>query len=271
MFTRHQRSAFTAASVLLLLSGCHNSRSDFEPYGKTFYLDGAGGLGFGTSAVPEGLRRAGYLGDCEVFDWSTTKNPLLDQVDPLGFNKMHAKTLAHKIRAYRQKFPKQEVNVIALSAGTGVTVWALERLNGKYRVNNVFLLGSSLASSYDMRLALKSVKGEVYVYHSPHDAILAVVPMIGTVDGKLGAKVAGLVGLRGRPTRSNKIVNIGWEKKWERLGWNGGHTDCIGRTFVQYEIARKLMGLAQPPEEILPDEVATETAGVGGAPAGEAK
>ena len=230
----------SAALAVVTASGCSTAHPILEPYGKTYYLDGAGGWGFGRRDVPEGLRRGDYRGDCEVFDWSTTRIPLLDQVDPLGLNKLSARSLARRIKAYKQKYPDNHVNIIALSAGTGVVVWALERLKGEYKVNNVFFVGSSLAHSYDMDRALKSVGGKVHVYHSPRDLILPWVKLFGTVDGRVGSRVAGQLGLRIKESYRGKVVNIGWEKKWERLGWSGGHTDCVGRSFVQYEIARRL-------------------------------
>ena len=232
--------ALGAVLAVAVAGGCSSSHAILEPYGKTYYLDGAGGWGFGRRDVPEGLRRGRYRGDCEIFDWSVTRNPLLDQVDLLGLNKLAARSLANRIKGYKQKYPDNHVNIIALSAGTGVTVWALEYLKGEYKVNNVFFVASSLAYSYDMDQALRSVEGKVYVYHSPRDMILPWVKLFGTVDGRLGARVAGQLGLRIKESYRGKVVNIGWEKKWERLGWSGGHTDCVGRPFVQYEIARRL-------------------------------
>lgn len=239
------------ALLLATASGCQTSNPMFEPHGKVFYLDGAGGWGYGVQEVPEGLRRGGYTGDCEVFDWSATRIPLLDQVDPLGVNKLSATALAKRIAEYKKRFPRQEVNIVALSAGTGVAVWALEKLKGRFKVNNLFLLGSSLSSSYDIRPALASVKGHVYVYHSENDAMLQFVKTIGTVDKRLYVPVAGLVGLQGKGSDSHKVVNIGWNRKWDRLGWRGGHTDCVGRSFVQYEIARKLMQGARSDEALI--------------------
>ena len=265
--TNPQWWVLSAALAVVTASGCSTAHPILEPYGKTYYLDGAGGWGFGRRDVPEGLRRGEYRGDCEVFDWSTTRIPLLDQVDPLGLNKLSARSLARRIEAYKQKYPDNHVNIIALSAGTGVVVWALERLKGEYKVNNVFFVGSSLAHSYDMDRALKSVEGKVYVYHSPRDLILPWVKLLGTVDGRLGSKVAGQLGLRIKESYGGKVVNIGWEKKWERLGWAGGHTDCVGRSFVQYEIARRLQ--TEPrrtPGEEKPAAVAGQSAGQDPAP-----
>lgn len=230
-----------AVCALSLAAGCSASHPVLEPYGKTFYLDGAGGWRFGRRDVPEGLRRAGYRGDCEVFEWSTTRIPLLDHIDPFGANKLWARALARRIKAYKQKYPNNSVNLIALSAGSGVAVWALELLDGEYQVNNVVFVASSLSHDYNMDRALLSVAGKVYVYHSTRDAILPLAWVIGTVDGRVGAQIAGQVGLRDKESYGGKVVNIKWEKKWERLGWHGGHTDCVRRPFVQYEIANRLM------------------------------
>ena len=157
--------------------------------------------------------------------------------------------MAGKIQSYKRRHPDQEVNLIALSAGTGVVVWALERLKGRCQVDNVFLLASSLSSNYNMTKALPSVKGKIYVYYSRNDGMLNIIPWVGmsTVDGKLFAKTAGQAGLRGRGAKSGKIVNIGWEPKWGKVSWQGGHTDCVRRDFVQHELAPKLMGRRLPP------------------------
>jgi hypothetical protein len=230
-----------------LLGGCHGADKTIEPFGKVYYLDGSGNWGFGTKAVPKGLRRAGYPGDCEVFNWSLTLNPALDQMNVIGA-KVSAKELANRITKYHEEYPHQEINIIALSAGTGVATWALEHLGGQPRVNNVFFLGSSLSNSYDMRDALKSVSGQVYNYYSHLDHLLTFVQIsgLGTIDRKLGVKSAGQVGFKGQGCDDAKLVNIGWQDRWGRLGWHGAHTDYVNRQFIQYEIARKLMHSRSP-------------------------
>ena len=62
-----------------LLSGCGgllgNSKGSmptyFERYGKVYYLDGAGNLGYGQDTVPKALRVAGFKGDIEIFQWTS--------------------------------------------------------------------------------------------------------------------------------------------------------------------------------------------------------
>lgn len=271
-----------SALVVLLLSstalgaGCNRSSARRERFGKTYYLDGSGNLGFGTSDVRVGLYRAGYKGDCEIFNWSHTLSPVLDQINILGA-RAEARRLARSIEEYKDRHPDRAVNAIGLSAGTGIIAWALEYLKPGYEVDNVFFLGSSLSARYDVRKMLKSVRGKVYVYYSPKDQILAAVQIfgIGTIDRKWATKAAGQVGLRGRRgKRYQKIVNYGWSPKWRRMGWDGGHTDCVRRRFVQFEIGPKIIGYIPgtnsgpdeepdpntPPDEDTPVEASPEAA-----------
>ncbi|MCG3136629.1 MAG: hypothetical protein HJJLKODD_00464 [Phycisphaerae bacterium] len=244
----HHRLMFGLFILLGVVSGSGCSQFTQRPdpvaekQGKTYYLDGAGNWGFGTHDVPEGLHLAGYPGDVEVFRWSYTYVPMLDQINTPGA-KAKARQLARKIRQYKEDHPDQEVNIVALSAGSGVAIWALEYLAGTEQVNHVFLLSSSLSSQYDLRMALRSIKGRVYVYYSARDAILKSVEVIGlgTIDQKRGVQAAGQVGLMGRGMESGRIINIGWRSRWENLGWYGRHADCVNTVFVQHEIAPKLM------------------------------
>lgn len=226
---------------LLLLGGCGGPDRKAEPFGKTYYLDGAGNWGFGTSEVPRGLRKAGYRGDVEIFHWSVTFNPLLDQINLLGSAERAGKTLAKRIKAYKKRYPYSVVNIIALSAGTGVAVWACEQLDDRSSIDNMVFLGSSLSRGYNVARALQHVKRKVYVYHSPHDAILGLFANIGTIDHKIGAVCVGQQGLIPPPGMAHKVVNTPWSQGWRSYGWNGGHTDCTRERFVRYEIARRIL------------------------------
>ena len=250
----------TVAVLLLsivVVSGCSNYRKPnrWERYGKIYYLDGAGNLGYGQDTVPRGLRAAGYRGDFEPFIWTTFTGPLADQI--IGINaRAKANDLAKKIIHYRRRFPKTTVDIIGLSAGTGVTVWAVENLPAGMMVDNLVLLGSSLSSNYDMVKCLRHIRGKVYVMYSSRDAILTgFVPITGTMDGSHFVQPAGLVGFRPpsgagatiRKLYREKIVNIPWRPSFARLGYAGGHTDGTSYRFVKYFIAPKLLHIGYIP------------------------
>ncbi len=231
----------------LALSGCgytEGAGSIFDApgdeHGKTYYLDGAGNWGFGLRDVPVGLKAAGYRGNVEAYIWTSSFNPAVDQVN-IGMNKLRAAILTGKIENYLRSHPGNNVNIIALSAGTGIAVWAVEGLKPPYKANNLILLGSSLSANYDMRKALANIKGKVYVYYSPHDEVLGgAVRAIGTVD-RGGTESAGLGGLHPPGGTRGKIVNIGWRPKYERFGWTGSHTDATAEPFVRQFIARHIV------------------------------
>ena len=218
----------------MAVAGCHTG-GGAERYGKTYYLDGAGNWGWGTSGVVEGLRQAGYPGDVEPFPWTTSLVPLLDQVNPIGA-KLRAGSLADKIAQYRKEYPNTQVNLIGRSA-----VQTAERLPDEVKIDNVILLGASMSHKYDVSEALKHMRGKIYVYYSPNDGFLAPVKLLGTVDGKYGVSSAGQVGLAAPPGMEHRVVNIGWSPEWVKYGWTGGHLECAQPEFVRTQIVRHVM------------------------------
>ena len=155
-------------------------------------------------------RAAGYQGDVEQVMWTTSFNPLIDQINILGA-KAAARGLADKITRYKKKYPSAKVHIVALSAGTGVAVWACEILDANTKVDNLVLLGSSLSNTYDMRRALAHINGRVFVYYSSRDAVLQTVEVVGTIDRKTGVKSrrSGRPALAGRGQRQDRPTSGG--------------------------------------------------------------
>jgi len=156
--------SFFFMSLLLgtmFCAGCLSStnyRTPADQYGRTYYIDGAGNWGFGVADVLQGLHDAGYQGHIINYRWSPTFNPALDQTIGRPAARASGRELGQQINEYLQDFPDNEVNIIALSAGTGVAVWACENLSDNFQVHNVIMLGSSLSSDYDMRKAMDHIK-----------------------------------------------------------------------------------------------------------------
>jgi hypothetical protein len=213
-----------------------------DALGRTYYIDGAGNWGYGVVEVRDGLRKAGYRGNVINYRWSPTFNPALDQTIGRPVARQKGRQLGREITEYLRRYPDRQVNIIALSAGTGVAVWACEALQPPAKVNNLVLLGSSLSSNYDMTRALANIAGSVWVYHSRSDQILVgPVRALGTIDGKVGVDAAGLVGLRPPAGDQRKIHNIGWSSRFERYGWSGAHTDATSEPFIRQVIARHIL------------------------------
>lgn len=242
--------------VLGTAAGCADPK---ERFGRTWYIDGAGNWGFGVAEVPAGLYDRGYRGAVSNHRWSLTFNPILDQT--LRFiAKGSGEQLGAAITEYLKTHPDVDANIIALSAGTGVGIWAIENVKPPYKVNNFFMLGSSLSSRYDARKALRNMKGNIYVYYAPSDPVLqGPVRSLGTIDGTFDDS-AGLVGLRGAGASSGRIQNVAWSRRYVKDGWTGGHTDCTSRRFVREVIAKHIVRGGPPPKSASTVPAKTEAA-----------
>lgn len=218
--------------------------------GVTYYVGGAGPVGHvGSLDVPLGLQDAGYRGRVHVFTWQGLTHAG-DQID-LSKNRERGAELAELIRRDRFLYPHARLNVIALSAGTGVATFALEFLPERIQVDTVVFLGCSLSSRYDLTRALKRVRRGLYCVHSPEDRILGdVVWYTGTVDrSSASGGVAGLVGFVNpredfieTGNQYAKLRNIPYRPEFARSGYLGGHLDCVSRSFVRDYIAGLILG-----------------------------
>ncbi len=224
---------------LLLSFGCQPGKKA-AIHGITIYLDGAGNWGGGAEEIRHGLRSAGYKGLVEQFIWTTSFNPLVDQLNTVAA-RLRADALSGRIEEYRRLYPETHIHLIALSAGTGVATWAVEAVNEETKIDNLILLGASLSHDYDMTRALAHMNGKIYVYHSPHDSVLEKVRVIGTIDGKRGVDSIGYVGLTAPVGLEDRVVNTAWSRDWLRYGWTGAHSDCTNAVFIQKEISRHII------------------------------
>ncbi len=222
-----------------------------ERNGLTIYVGGAGPIGHvGSLDIPLGLQDAGYDGYVKVFAWQGLTHAG-DQMN-LSKNREKASELAAEIRDYARQHPGKKINIIALSAGTGIAAFALEFLPERIQVQNVVFLGCSLSTHYDLTRALRRVRGGLYCVYSPTDGILKdVVWYTGTVDRSKGsAGIAGLEGF-GRPSTTAsdmarqyaKVHNIAYRSEFAGAGYRGGHIDCTSREFVANYLAGTLMGI----------------------------
>lgn len=253
-------------SILLMasaLSGCVSAFGPQAEHGITFYCPGVANADLGDAGIRAGLEEAGYRGQVARMTWSVSFNPVIDQTVRV-IAQQGGKRLADYIQEYLDKYPGQPVNVVGLSAGTGVAIWALEALKPQYKVDNVVLISSSLSHNYDVSPALRRVSGKIYNYYSPIDAVLAgPMKVFGSIDGVFLEDAAGAVGIRVPPGADGRVVNIAWRAEFEKFGYYGGHGDGTNAEFVRYEIAPHLVKpLDEPPETALARQAALVPPGV---------
>ncbi len=225
--------------------------------GKTYYLGGAGPFGHvGSFDVPEGLRQGGYRGAIEVVPWQSWIGwTIRDQIDRQR-NEAQAQRLADEMLAYMRDFPGRPVNVIALSAGTGIATWAIEKLPPGTRLNNVVFFASSLSRTYDLSRMLSRLDGRLYSFYSPADPILRyAVPIAGSVDREfVGSGVGGLSGFSPPPNAdrreielyNDRLRNMPWRRGYSRYDYDGNHTDATSTAFVRRIVTPLVARVGRP-------------------------
>jgi len=210
--------------------------------GRTYFVGGAGSVGnvVGTIDVPKGLRDARYRGSIEVFGWQSALGGTLRDMLDRGRNEAEARRLAERIENYLDQYPGRRVNIIALSAGTGIATWALESLAPKYHVGSVVFLGSAMSREYDLGPALRAINGHLYVFCSERDPLLKYgVLLTGSVDREF----TGAAGLHGfelpsgaseqtRRAYADKLRLCPYKAEYADFGYNGGHTDSTSPKFI---------------------------------------
>jgi hypothetical protein len=242
-----------ACLLLLGAGGCATTapdRAQRVQRGYVYYLDGAGGGGGlrnWAGGVRHGLLSAGYDGAGEMFSWETGLGVLADQTASNEYKRGKAARLAKKMVEYRQQHPQVPITMIGLSAGTVISVFALEALPSDLMVENVFLLSGSLSATHDLTQALRHVRGKVYVSTSQRDIVLGgLLPFAGTADRDSGTTAT--IGVEGpslppgasaetRQLYRSKLVVVPWRSEFARYGNSGGHTDTVSAAFIERYVA----------------------------------
>ena len=210
--------------------------------GRIYFVGGAGSVGnvVGTIDVPRGLRQAGYRGSIEVFGWQSVVGGTLRDLMDRPRNEGEARRLAKRIQDYLDQHPGRRVDIIALSAGTGITAWALESLPPDYRVGTVVFLGSALSRTYDLSPALCRIDGHLYAFYSDRDPLLKFgLALTGSVDREF-AGAAGLYGFAPPPeadesarrTYREKLRTRPYRSDYANHGYFGLHADSTSPAFV---------------------------------------
>ena len=244
-----------AAALLAGAAGCHRvnyTRDDRYEEGLVVCLSGAGGMMGETERIREGLNAGGVGRAIEVFEWSGG-GVLTDQTD-VEANRRKAHRLATRIEGYTRSHPGRPVHLVGVSAGTGLVVWALERLSEGCEATGAVLIASSLDTKYDLTGALSHVADRVYSFNSVADPVLVWgVTWAGTVD-RGGGIAGGLVGFsppdsaseQTRALYKEKLREISWWPGDVVLGHLGDHLGATNPTYVKTKIAPIILGKEIP-------------------------
>ena len=209
------------------------------------HLPGIGGEMHIDHSFINGLKDAGWDGTMTIYDW-TEKDPGLDALVNRRRNEREAQTVSGMIEEKLRHDPKLQITLTSHSGGTGIAVWALEKLPDDLKVQTLVLLASALSPDYDLSKALKHVRGNAYVFYSENDALVLGVgtKMFGTIDGKKVVS-GGLTGFTppadADKQQYEKLAQFAYDKGWMAFGNIGNHVGCMSRPFAHNIVAPMLI------------------------------
>jgi pimeloyl-ACP methyl ester carboxylesterase len=235
--------------ALLAVAGCNHHNAAEQnvlaaapepapaPRPYLLHLPGIGGPRSIDQTLTEGLVQGGMDVDLEVYDW-TASDAGLSALYARQRHDHEADVVAQKIAQRYRADPRTRIYLSGHSGGTGIALWALERLPEDVKVESLLLLASAMSPAYDLSPALRHVRGKAYALHSPYDPVLGVgTRMFGTIDG-IKTDAAGRVGFAmprnaDDPRQYEKLVSIAYDPSWIRLSHLGDHIGPMMRPFAR--------------------------------------
>lgn len=221
-------------------------------FSKTWllHLPGIGGEMRIDRDLKAGLKEGGWDGPITIYDW-TENDPGIDALLARARNEREAQKVAGMIEDRLRHDPDTAICITSHSGGTGIAVWALEKLPEGMQVRTVLLLASALSPEYDLSKALRHVRGKMYVFYSENDTLVlgAGTKMFGTIDGKKEF-AAGLIGFKAPPDAEKaeyaKLVQRPWVKDWMAFENAGSHIGCMSPPFAEHVLAPILINAIAP-------------------------
>jgi hypothetical protein len=205
------------------------------------HLPGISGRRWIDDQMTLGLKDAGFAGALDIYDWTGT-NPGIGSLLAYKRNQAEAQKVADLIVDRLLKHPDLHIILTGHSGGTGIAIWALEKLPANVKVDEVVLLASALSPGYDLSAALSHVRGKCYSFCSENDVVVlgTGTKLLGTIDGKK-TEAAGEGGFY-LPAdcdvkQYDKLIQKPYDKSWMQYRNFGDHMGCMLREFSQKVIA----------------------------------
>lgn len=249
---KHSLSSFSPwrlGVLAFILSSAHAEVKAPKDADYLLHLPGIAGYRWIDQQMIAGLKEGGYEGRVAAHDW-TGDNPGLGALLNRERNEHEAQRVADAIEKRYRENPKRRLILTAHSGGTGIVVWALEKLPEDVRVDTVLLLASALSPEYDLTRALRHVRGRMYSFHSATDAIVlgTGTRTFGTIDG-VKCDAAGRCGFTmpddADEAEYEKLVQVPYDAAWMREGNIGDHIGPMGRRFARTVLSPIVLGKSE--------------------------
>lgn len=231
------------------LAGCGGGSTRWHGEDVVVLVTGASGNGPWYAGVKSALKSEEGQAERQVYTyrWGAPLPLLVFNFQDRGIHARAEKELAQGLAHWRTAHPDGRIQLMAHSAGSGVVLGALSRLDAigpAVKVERVVLLAPSVSSGYDLRPALNHVIGQMHVFHSDRDTVHLKwrAHTFGTYDN-IRTTAAGNVGFATAQVPDDlksRLVQHPYDPGWSELGHDGGHWGSVEQRFVS-QVLRPLL------------------------------
>jgi pimeloyl-ACP methyl ester carboxylesterase len=198
----------------------------------------SGDLG-GYNSLKSALAETGAT-DLREFRWGSAFFVLNFQ--STSIHETAEKELAERITDWLRQKPDCKIDLIGHSAGGGVILGALGRLDEKLKVDHVVLLAPSVSPGYNLVPPLNHITTRLDLFYSSEDVVFLKwrTGTFGTYDN-IRTAAAGHLGFAPNPPLppdlATKLVQRPYDPKWRELGNDGSHLGPTSHDFVRDVVA----------------------------------
>ena len=226
--------------IVFAAGGCQTN-APLDGQNLVVLVPGCAGDGFWYNDLRQSVAAAQPARTIRTFEWGM---PLPLYMLNLQDQKIHSKaekSLAKAIKSWRDRYPSGHLALVGHSAGCGVILGSLSRIDKTVSVENVVLLAPSISPNYPISPALRQIAGRLHLFFSDADTLWLGwrTQTFGTYDS-IHSEAAGKIGLNLDhldPAMRQKVVQHSYEPQFADLGNGGGHFGGLGRKFDERVVA----------------------------------
>jgi len=220
--------------------GCGSSDQPYltdarKDRGYVMVLTGIEGRSRFNEAIAAGLVNGGCPYAVEIYDWTSSWMPLVDQMS-VERNQGKSYEVALRVTTYQKAYPDRPVILVGQSGGAAMAIWAVERLHGR-SVDGIVLIAASLSPAYRLDRALEVSRRGIVNFYSERDVFLLGfgTAVFRTMDGSHSAS-AGMVGFAvpdPMPPAYARLFQVPFQSKMSATGHYGLHLTSGSERFVR--------------------------------------
>lgn len=234
-------ATFSTCDAVRFIEREASPTGELASYGHIIVVGGINDVLLVRNLWPLGFRWAGLPHRVRAFCWQQGWKATLTFADLWRVSHHHrcADHLAEEIRTIRTEDPDCPIHIVAHSAGTAITAYALERLEHE-TITSAAFVASGLSPDYDLSRAIRHCSAGLLSVHSRFDLLTLGIgtTLLGTVDRKR-RPAAGMLGFRSPtdPEAQQRFVQMDWNIRYSRQGWIGGHISGSSPWFAKRTLA----------------------------------